>query len=142
MVAPQMAASQMTASQMTAFDLQSSSLQNSPRRNWMFRQPLLFAYGLPKHPFFLFIHLFPTQSVRPSLITYPRLCSACVTYRTLCHTIGHQVLPTQALPREVEDLEVKIVLSMCLCSHTKYTSHQKIYLWYGLFNVQSWPTTQ
>ena len=33
----------------------------------------------------------------------PSLCSTCVTYRTLCHAIGHQVLPTQPLPREVED---------------------------------------
>ena len=29
--------------------------------------------------------------------------SICVTFRTLCHAIGHQVLPTQPLPREVED---------------------------------------
>ena len=46
---------------------------------------------------------FPTQSVRPPLVTYPSLCSTCVTYKTLCHAIGHQVLPTQPLPREVED---------------------------------------
>ena len=46
---------------------------------------------------------FPTQSVRLPLVTYPSLCSTCVTYRMLCHTIGHQVLPTQPLPREVED---------------------------------------
>ena len=46
---------------------------------------------------------FPTQSVRLPLVTYPSLCSTCVTYRTLCHAIGHQVLPTQPLPREVED---------------------------------------
>ena len=45
----------------------------------------------------------PTQSVRLPLVTYPSLCSACVTYRTLCHAIGHQVLPNQPLPREVED---------------------------------------
>ena len=51
-----------------------------------------------------FIHSpFPTQSVRLPLVTYPSLCSTCVTYRTLCHAIGHQVLPTQPLPREVED---------------------------------------
>ena len=41
---------------------------------------------------------FPTQSVRLPLATYPSLCSTCVTYRTLCHAIGHQ-----PLPREVED---------------------------------------
>ena len=46
---------------------------------------------------------FPTQSVRLPLVTYPSLCSTCVTYRTLCHAIGPQVLPTQPLPREVED---------------------------------------
>ena len=34
---------------------------------------------------------------------YPSLCSTCVTYRTPCHAIGHQVLPTQPLPREAED---------------------------------------
>ena len=32
---------------------------------------------------------FPTQSVRLPLVTYPSLCSNCVTYRTLCHAIGH-----------------------------------------------------
>ena len=48
-------------------------------------------------------HPFPTQSVRLPLVTYPSLCSTCVTYRTLCHAIGHQVFPTQPLPREVED---------------------------------------
>ena len=37
------------------------------------------------------------------LLIYPSLCSTCVTYGTLCHAIGHQVLHTQPLPREVED---------------------------------------
>ena len=46
---------------------------------------------------------FPTQLVRLLLVTYPSLCSTCVTYRTPCHAIGHQVLPTQPLPREAED---------------------------------------
>ena len=46
---------------------------------------------------------FPTQPVRLPLVTYPSLCSTCVTYGTLCHAIGHQVLPTQPLPRKVED---------------------------------------
>ena len=45
----------------------------------------------------------PTQLFRLPLVTYPSLCSTCVTYRMLCHAIGHQVLPTQPLPREVED---------------------------------------
>ena len=47
--------------------------------------------------------LFPTQSVRLPLVTYPSLCSTCMTYRTPCHSIGHQVLPAQPLPREAED---------------------------------------
>ena len=50
----------------------------------------------PSHPFL-------TKSVRLPLVTYPSLFSTCVTYRTLCHTIGHQVLPTQPLPGEAED---------------------------------------
>ena len=44
---------------------------------------------------------FPTQSVRLPLVTYPSLCSTCVTYRTLCRAIVHQVLPT--LNGEAED---------------------------------------
>ena len=27
------------------------------------------------------------------MATYPSLCSPCVTYGTLCHAIGHKVLP-------------------------------------------------
>ena len=46
---------------------------------------------------------FPTQSFRLHLFTYPSLCSTCVTYRTLYYDIGHQVLPTQPLLREMED---------------------------------------
>ena len=45
----------------------------------------------------------PTQSVRLPFVTYPSLCSTGVTYRMLCHSIGHQVLLTQPLPRERED---------------------------------------
>ena len=52
---------------------------------------------------FLIHSPFPTQSVRLPFVTYPSLCSTCMTYRMLCHAIGHQVLPTQPLPREVED---------------------------------------
>ena len=70
--------------------------------------------GCPSNPYFLLtgclgmqfflIHSpFPTQSVRLPLVTYPSLCSTCVTYRTPCYSIGHQVLPTQPLPREAED---------------------------------------
>ena len=46
---------------------------------------------------------FPTQSVRLHLVTYPSLCSTCVTYRMQCHAIGHQALPIQPLHREAED---------------------------------------
>ena len=52
----------------------------------------------------LLIHSpFPTQSVRLPLVTYPSLCSTCVTYRTPCHASGHQVLPIQPLLSEAED---------------------------------------
>ena len=88
----------MAAPWMAAFDLK--SLQNSLRRNRILRQPLLFVYWLPKHPVSLF-NL--TQSVRPPMVTYPSFCSTCVTYETLCHAIGHRVLPTQPLSREAED---------------------------------------
>ena len=37
------------------------------------------------------------------MVTYPLMYSPCVTYRILFHFIGHHVLPTQPLPREVED---------------------------------------
>ena len=99
MAASQMTASQIAASQMASSDLQ--SLQNSLRmlrQNSMFRQPLLFVYWLPNHPGFYFTL---TQSVRSPMITYPSLCSTCVTYETSSHAIGHQVLPTQ--PSEAED---------------------------------------
>ena len=80
--------------------------QNSLRKNWMLSQPslaCLLSYSLPKHPVFLFNPLFPTQSVRLPLVTLSSLCSTCVTYREACHSIGHQVLPTQPLPRKAED---------------------------------------
>ena len=51
---------------------------------------------------FLIHSLSLTQSVRLPLGTYHSLCSTCVSYRTPCHASGHQVLPTQSLPREVE----------------------------------------
>ena len=61
---------------------------------------LYFIYWLPKHPVFWFTLI---QSVRLPMVTYPSLCSPCVIYGTLCHAIGHQVLPTQPLLREAED---------------------------------------
>ena len=49
----------------------------------------------------------------------PHFAGTCVTYITLCHASDHQVLPTQPLPREAQDVHgVAIILSMCLCSHT------------------------
>ena len=62
---------------------------------------------------------FSTQSVRLPLVTYPSLCSTCVTYRTLCHAIGHQALPLNPyLGKQRISLGVTTILSMCLCSHT------------------------
>ena len=83
---------------MTPSDLY--SLQNSIRRNRILRQPLVFVNWLPKHPDFWFTL---TQSGRLPMVTYSSLCSTCVTYWTLYHTIGYQMLPTQPLPREEED---------------------------------------
>ena len=45
----------------------------------------------------------PTQSVRLSLVTYPSLCRAYVSYRTQYHASSHQVLPIQLMPRNAED---------------------------------------
>ena len=49
-----------------------------------------------RHPVFLFTPF-------PNTVSKATLCSTCVTYRMLCHAIGHQVLPTQPLPGEAED---------------------------------------
>ena len=46
---------------------------------------------------------FPAQSVRLPLVTFPSLCSTCVTYRTPCHANNYQVLLTQPLHRKTED---------------------------------------
>ena len=88
---------QMAASSMAASNFQ--SLQNSLWRNWMLRQPLLFDW-LPKHPVFWFTHNTVSQVAYGYLSS---LCSTCVTYGKSCRAIGHQVLPTQPLPREAED---------------------------------------
>ena len=100
MAASRKAASWMAASRMAA---SSFSLNKTP----------LGETGCLSNPYFLLTGSsiiqffnsspFPTQSVRLSLVTYPSLCSTCLTYRALCHAIGHQVFPTQPLPREVED---------------------------------------
>ena len=44
-----------------------------------------------------------TQLVRAPLVPYDLLSSTCMTYRTSYHSIGHQVLSTQPLPREAQD---------------------------------------
>ena len=67
----------------------------------MLVQPLLLFTGCTSIQFFS--PYFLTQRVRPSLITYPSLCSACVTNRTSYHAIGHEALPIQPLPREAKD---------------------------------------
>ena len=61
-----------------------------------------FTYWLPKNPVFLSI-LILTQSVRLPMVTYTSLWGTCMTYETLCYAIGHPVLPTKLLSREVED---------------------------------------
>ena len=74
--------------------------------------------------------LFPTQSARQSLVTYPSLCSTCVTYTKPYHSIGHQVLPTQHYAgKETISLGATSILRNCFCSHTKFTSHWTGYLW-------------
>ena len=35
---------------------------------------------------------------------YTSLCSVCMTYRTLYHTVGNQALSAQPLPREADNI--------------------------------------
>ena len=82
-------------------------LNKTLRKNWILEQPLDFT-GCSSIQFFnllpSLIHPVPLiQLVRLPGITHHLLCSACVTYKTLCHAIGHRVLPTQPLLSEVED---------------------------------------
>ena len=63
------------------------------------------------------------KSVRLPMVTYPSLSSTCVTYGTLCRTIGHQVLPTPFAPapylgKRRISLGVTGILSIYLRSHT------------------------
>ena len=77
---------------------------------------LYFTHWLPKHPVFWFTL---TQSVRLPVVTYHLLCSTCANCGTLCHAIGHQVFPTQPLPREGRNSQgVRSIISMSLRSHT------------------------
>ena len=78
------------------------------------KEPLLFTYWLLRHSVFWFTPI-PIQSVRQPLVTYPSLCGTCVTNRTPCHSIGHQVLPTQPSPRDAQDFPRG-------CKHCKHVS--------------------
>ena len=72
------------------------------RESWLvyfFTDCLSIQFLIHPHPFF------STQLVRPPLVTYPSLCSVCVTYGMVCHAISHQLLPTQPCYRECYGLE-------------------------------------
>ena len=75
-----------------------------------------FIYWLPNHPVFWFAL---TQSVRLAMVIYPSLCSTCVTYRTLCHSICtlDALHPNPYLGKRRISLGVVIIPSICLCSH-------------------------
>ena len=80
----------------------------------------LFKHLVFKSPFFP-----QTQSVRTPLTPYHSLCSACVTYETPCHVIGHQVLPTQPfLGKQKFSLGVASSLIICLCSRSLLNCNQ------------------
>ena len=77
------------------------SLLYTYRRNHLSNR--YFIFWQLKHPVFEFTPLSLTQLVRLQLVPYHSLCSTCVTYRTLCCAIGHQVILTQPLPSESEN---------------------------------------
>ena len=94
------------------------------RRNWMLRQPLLYSL-VAKASSFFYSPSTLTQSVRLPMVTYSSFCSPCMTCRTLCLTMGHQMLPPQPLTREERiSRQVKIILSMCLCPNTQLDCNQ------------------
>ena len=87
--------------------------KNSLRRNWMLRQPLLFAYWLPKH----LVHLFTppppspphtqTHSVISPMVTQPSLCFPPNPYTVIQAIYGYltlTVLPTQPLHSQLGHL--------------------------------------
>ena len=83
---------------------------------------LYFTYWLPKHLVFWFT-LTLTQSVRLPMVTYPSLCSTCVTYEMLCHTRGHQVLLAPAfnsLTCHLRDTMPRQRLLTLICSYMTY----------------------
>ena len=53
-----------------------------------------FFFWMLGHPLFLFNFTPQVQSVRLPMVTYPLLCSPCVTFGMPCHASGHKVLPT------------------------------------------------
>ena len=118
MAAPWIAAPWMAAPSIAASD---PSLCKTPLGETGCLGNPYFTYWLHKHPVFCFTFTL-TQSVRLAMVTYPSLCSACVTYRALCYTIGHQVLPTQTLPREAEDFPRSE-------NHSKYVSLPTYLAW-------------
>ena len=52
-----------------------------------------------------------TQLVKLPLVTYPLLCSTCVTKGTLCYAIGHELLPEQTFTASATDLRERFLLS-------------------------------
>ena len=81
--------------------------------------PYFLLYWLPKHLFLDSLHPLFFNTVRPSLVTYPSLCSTCVTYyRMPCHAIGHQLLPTQPCYRKCYRFERAFFTLGCLLSCT------------------------
>ena len=73
---------------------------NSLRRKWITRHfffeasTIFFFFWMLGHPLFLFNFTPQVQSVRLPMVTYPLLCSPCVTFGMPCHASGHKVLPT------------------------------------------------
>ena len=62
---------------------------------------------------------FPTQSVRLPLVTYPSLCSTCVTYRSYAMPLVTKCFPPNPyLGKWRISLGVTSILSMCLHPHT------------------------
>ena len=75
-------------------------------------------YLLAAQAFSFEIHHPFSNIAKPQLVTYTSLCCTCVTYRTPCHSIGHQVLRNQTLlgkPRISFGMES--ILRTCLCPY-------------------------
>lgn len=82
-------------------------------------------FSLFRDAVFLFTHFHSTvkvplgnHSVRLPLVTYPSLCSTCVTYLTPCHASDNQIILAETFSRKAEaSLQVSRILNMCFCSH-------------------------